>query len=78
MEVSKLGVKSELQLLATATVMPDLSYVCDLHNSSQQHQILNPLSEARDQTLILVDTIQVHYHWATVGTPISYQFLLCS
>ena len=38
MEVPKLGVKSELQLLAyaTATATPDLSHVCDLHYSSQQ------------------------------------------
>ena len=27
---------------------PDLSHFCDLYHSSQQHQILNPLSEARD------------------------------
>ena len=40
----------ELQLLAyvTATAMGDLSHVCDLHPSSQQCRILNPLSEARD------------------------------
>ena len=31
------------------------SRICDLHQSSQQHRILNPLSEARDQTHILVD-----------------------
>ena len=38
MKVPRLGVKPELQLLAyaTATAMPDLSYVCDLHHSSQQ------------------------------------------
>ena len=30
--------------------MQDLSCICDLHLSSQQHRILNPLSEARDQT----------------------------
>ena len=28
----------------------DLSRICDLHYSLWQHQILNPLSEARDQT----------------------------
>ena len=46
----KLGVDSELQLLAytTATAMPDLSRVCNLYCSSQQCRILNPLSEARD------------------------------
>ena len=29
---------------------------CDLHHSSQQHQLFNSLSEARDQTYILMDT----------------------
>ena len=43
-----LGVKSELQPLAYATAMPDLSLVCDLHHSSWQHRIFNPLSELRD------------------------------
>ena len=32
----------------TATATPGASYVCDLHHSSQQHRILNPLIEARD------------------------------
>ena len=47
-----------LQLLdyTIATATPDLSQVCNLHHSSWQCQILNPLSEARDQTHILVDT----------------------
>ena len=59
MEVSRLEVKLELQLLAyaTATATADLSCICDC--SSQQCQILNPLSEARDQTHILWDTNQV-------------------
>ena len=50
MEVPRLGVELELQLPAytTATAMPDSSRICDLHHSSWQHQILNPLSEARD------------------------------
>ena len=43
--------------------------MCDLHHSSWQHQILNPLREARDRTRILIDTSQVHYLWATTGTP---------
>ena len=52
MEVPRLEVKSELQLLAytTATAEQDLSHVCNLHHSSQQHWILNPVSEARDKT----------------------------
>ena len=50
MEFPKLRVKWELQLLAyaTATVTWDPSCVIDLHYSSVQCQILNPLSKARD------------------------------
>ena len=50
MEVPRLGVESEPQLLAypTATAMQDLNHICDLHHSSRQLQILNPLREARD------------------------------
>ena len=61
MEVRRLGVKSELHLLAytTATSMPDPSCVCNLYHSSQQCRILNLLSKARDQTRILMDTSQV-------------------
>ena len=77
MEISRLGVQSELQLPAytTATAMPDLSLVCDLHHSLWQCWILNPLSKARDQTCVLMHTTWVHsrnlvvIHWATVGTP---------
>ena len=71
MEVPRLGVESEVQLLvyATATAMPDLSCFWDLHTSSWQCRIFNPLSKAKDQTHILMDTSQVHYHWATMGTP---------
>ena len=45
----RLGVKSELQLptYATVTAMLDPSCVCDLNHSSQQCQILNPLSKVR-------------------------------
>ena len=52
MEVPRLEVESELQLMAyaAATAMPDPSHVCDLQHSSRQRRILNPLSEARDQT----------------------------
>ena len=32
-------------------------HVCDLYHSSQQHWILNPLSEARDQINILMDIL---------------------
>ena len=48
-EFPRLGVESELQLLAytTATATQDLSSVCDLYHSSLQCQIFNILSEAR-------------------------------
>ena len=39
MEVSGLGVESELQLPACATAKRDPSCICDLHHSSQQRQI---------------------------------------
>ena len=58
MEVPRLEVDSELQLLVytTARATPDLSRVC---RSSRQHQILNPLIEARDRTRIPMDTSRV-------------------
>ena len=50
MEVPRLGVESELQLLAysIATAMPDPSQVSDPGHSSWQHRILNPLNKASD------------------------------
>ena len=61
MDIPRLGVEWELHLPAytTATATPDPSYVCDLHCSSQQRWILNPLSEAKDWTQILLDPSQV-------------------
>ena len=78
MEVPRLGVGSELQLSAAATVTAtqDLSCVCDLHHSARQCWILNPLSEARDHTHIPKDASQVPFHWATVGTPLSLLLLI--
>ena len=50
MEIPRLGVETELQLLATATVMPDPSRVCDLHHSSWQCWTPDPLNKPRDRT----------------------------
>ena len=71
MEVPRLGIELELQLPAYATAIAtgDLSHICDLHHSSQQGQIPNPLSEARDPTCIFVDTSHIHFHWAMTGPP---------
>ena len=49
---------------AAATCITDtatwgLRCTCDLHHSSGQHQILNPLSEAREGTCILMDPSRV-------------------
>ena len=62
MEIPRLGIELELQLPATAiaTATQDLSHVCTLYHSSQQHQILNSLRKARDQTHILMDARWVH------------------
>ena len=90
MEVPRLEVKLELQLQAytTATATWDRSHICDLHHSSWQHRILNPLREAKEPTCILRDVRfitaepqgEIH-HWAVVfffffclfrATPIAY------
>ena len=42
--------------LCHSSATSDLSHICNLHCSLWQHQILNPLSEARHQTHILMDT----------------------
>ena len=77
MEVPRWGVKMELQLpaYATATATQDLSYVFNLHHSSRQYWIFDPLSKARDWTWVLVDTSRVCYNWAATGTPsLNFEF----
>ena len=49
--------------------MPHLSHVCNLHHSSWQCRILSPLSEARDQTRLLMVPSLIHFRCATTGTP---------
>ena len=71
MEIPRLGVELELQLqaYATATAMQDLSCICNLHHSSQQHQILNQQSEAMNQTHNLMVPSKIRFCCATTGTP---------
>ena len=78
MEVPRLGVESELQMPAYTTATPtlDLSHVCDLHHSSQQCQILNPMSEAKDQTQNLMVPSQSHLCCTMTGTPLLGLFLI--
>ena len=72
MEVPRLGVKSELLLPAypRATAMPYPSR--DLHHSSWQHKILNPLSETRDRTRNLMVPSQIPFCCATTWPPITF------
>ena len=73
-EVPRLRVESELQLLAypTAAATWDPSHVCDVHHRSQQCWILNPLSEARDRTWVLMNARRIQFCRATMGTPTSW------
>ena len=70
-EVLRLGIESKLQPLAyaTATAMPDPSHGCDLHHSSQQCQILSPLSEVSCGTGNLMVPSRIHFHCTTMGAP---------
>ena len=76
-EVPRLGIKLELlpRAYVTATAVPDPSRIRKLHHRSQQHRILNPLSEARDRSCILIDTSQAHYPRATEGTLCCFVFV---
>ena len=69
-------IREQLLAYATATAIPDLCSIFKLHQSSQQCQILNPLSKARDQTLVCLDTSGVRYCCSTMGTP--HAFILDS
>ena len=73
LDVPRLEVQSDLQLpaYATATATQDPSCVYDLHHSSRQRRILNPLSEARDGTHNLMVPSQIRLRCATTGTPVS-------
>ena len=61
-------IRTVAEAYSTATAMADPSRVCSLHHSSQQCPIFNPLSGARDQTHILIDTIGFVTCWA-ITTP---------
>ena len=64
-EVPKVGVKN-----TAAVANRDPSQIHDLRRSLWQHQILNPLSKARDGTHIFMDTSQVLY-------PLNHKGILC-
>ena len=70
MEVPGLGVESVLQLPVYSHSNVESKHFCDLHCSSQQHQISDPLSESRDQTCIL--TSRIRFWCATTGISLHY------
>ena len=81
MEVPVLGVESGCRWSAyihhnhiNTTSKPHLSPT----HGSGKHQILNPLSKARDQTSVLMDTSRPCYHWAATVTLFFFLFKAAS
>ena len=54
----------------TATATPNPSHFSDLHHSSEQCWIYNPLGEARDPTCILINTSPICFCCTTREAPI--------
>ena len=75
-EILRLGVESELQFTAylTATATQEPSLISDLHHSSWQHWMVNPLSEARDRTCHLMVPSQICFCCTTTGIPFFFFF----
>ena len=76
MEVPRLGVESELPLPAytIAIAMRDPSHIYDLHHSSGQHQMLNPLSKRpgiEPASSWIIDLFLLSH----MGTPCSFLFI---
>ena len=71
MEVPRLGVELELELQAytTAVETPDPSYICNLHRSLGQHQMLGIKAEGSN-LYPHRDNIKSLTRRATAGTPI--------
>ena len=57
----QIGVAAAGLHLSRSKATRDPSHICDLYHSSQQHQILNPLSETRNQICVLMDASQIHF-----------------
>ena len=80
MDIPSLGVLLEVQLpaYATATATQDPSCICDLHHSSQQCQIPDSLSEAKDLTFIFMDTSQIYFHFIFIFMDTSQIYFRCA
>ena len=59
-----------LPAYTTAKATPDLSHICNLHHSSQQCWILNPLSEARNRTCNFMVPSRISFHCTKIGIPV--------
>ena len=72
-------VELELQLLATAivTAAQDWSRICDRYHSLWQWWMLNHLSEARDQTWVLMNSSRVHNLLSHNGTSLREHLDCC-
>jgi len=68
----KSAIALQLPAYTTPTATWDPSHICDLHHSSQKRWILNPLCKAMYRTHILMDTCQICFCHATMGTPLSF------
>ena len=64
----------QLPAYARAMATQDPSQVCNLHHSSQQCQILNPRSKARDQTCNFMVPSWICFRCARMGTPLKACF----
>ena len=77
MEVSRLGVESELQLAGLHHSHSNMGSEPHLWSTTQLMAMPDPkpLSEARDRICVLMDISQISFHWATMGTSKCYKFL---
>ena len=70
MEVPRLQIRAVAASYTIDIATRDLSRVCDLHHSSRQCWILNPLSKARDRTRYLMVASPIRIHCAMMQTPL--------
>ena len=62
-------IRATVPAYARASATQDPSCICDLHHSPQQRWILNPLSEARDQTHNLIIPSWIRFCCTMMATP---------
>ena len=72
MEVPRRGVQSKLwqPTYTTTTAMWDPNHVCNLHHSSWQCQVPNPLARPGVEPTTSWFLVRFVNHWAMMGTPI--------